>query len=131
MRNLDYRLVPVNVWSYKLESLKKISKVLGPPLRSMRKQVIDLLIIDDITMLMRAIVSGTSDVRTAGNALRHIRRWAAAVGCGIVAGLPLAAGANVPEVGTDKDWEQLELYSDLRDVRVEEGPYDEDYGCDT
>lgn len=130
-KSLRYREVSLNIWYCKLASFKQTAKVLGLHLRTMHKQAIDLLIIDDITMLMKPIVKGTADVRTAGNALRHVRKWAEEVGCGIVAGLPLAKGMEIPQVGADRDWEQLELYSDLREIQIEEGPYDEDYECET
>ncbi len=122
-----YRTISYSRWNRKLTNGGQTTKILQPFLRNMRKMAIDLLIIDDLSQVMPPGIVGASAPRVAGQALRHLRHWADEVGCGILAGLPLPKSQSVPDIGSDSDFEQLEVYSELRAVEFEEGPFDEDY----
>lgn len=126
-----YRAVSYSQWNRKLKNPNQVVKVLQPFLRNMKQMAIDLLIIDDLSQVMPPGIVGAAPARTAGQALRHLRNWADEVGCGILAGLPMPNRQSVPEFGSDDDFSQLEVYSELRVVEFEEGPYDEDYEWDT
>jgi len=105
----------------------KIAKTLNPWLKLLRKQRVDVLIVEEFAQFV-----GGSDrlppQQRAGVGLRALSRWAERVGCATIVAVPLvreeAKPVELPEL--DKTWSNLEVYSDLIQVGVEEND-DETY----
>jgi hypothetical protein len=122
-------VLSLNQWQHHCKSEKKFAELMLPRCATMRRQGLDLLLVDDITQLMEMSLSTSTPIRTAQSAHRYLRKWADRAGCAVICGLPLNANKSCPEI--DDTWGDIEVFTTLRRVMVEDGGYDEDYEHDT
>lgn len=88
-RDKTYVKIGINQALGSGNSLKKFDQLLANWRRLTYKNRVDLLVIDDVAQLYTAGVSGRGSGRNADSANRHVRKWADAAGCAVVAGVPL------------------------------------------
>ena len=82
-------VIEERVWKYQLTGAQAWTKFIFPWQRQMRKQSIDLLVVDDITQLMEPRMATVPPGKVAAQAHRHLRRWADAAGCAVLCGYPV------------------------------------------
>lgn len=116
-------------WAGKAESPKKFAKFMAPWFRDLKDGFLDLLIIDDLVQVSKPLIAGTHPLRVASQGLRNVRKWAEEVGCAVLAGIP-GSDWELPDI-LSKEWEDLEIYSDLIKIKLVDGPFDKDYEWET
>lgn len=132
------RELPSHSWFGKMTSLKKITEALAGAMKQMENQQLDLLIIDDARHMGGPGISGSSPLRGASKLMKTLTKWAEARGCAVVAGVPLRGELSDAKVLAPVDtaentfeWQGFYDWTELRHIAITEGPYDEDYECDT
>lgn len=119
----------MSVWARKGGSHKGLSEILMRHLRLFRDNRLDLMLIEDLSLLAKPIVSGAEGPRTAAEALTAVRKCAKQFGCGVLAGMPLSPKDSEEKADfQDVTWSRLNGSCDLRWVNADgEEEYDEDY----
>jgi len=89
-----------------------LPKLVDPP---------DVVMIDDLSLAGESLsLIGSSRPRCAGSAHKRFRQWGNAMGCAVIAGLPMES--NEPVAIDTPDWDQLRTFATPRLVRaVEDG----------
>jgi hypothetical protein len=80
---------------------------------------IDLVVFDDLSAANTRGFVGRDAFARAGDAHRHLKKWAAGMGAGLLAAVPLD-GRELPDMG-GSEFEQLKTFATLRPVFVTDG----------
>ena len=114
-----------NKWAHEARSLKSLSEALQPFLGFLHNDSVDAVIVDRLDMLNDRFIKSVDRPSwvDAGNAHRHLRKWADEYGCGIIAGIPVGADARSPTtawegIELDDSWDQLKEHTHLVQLRV-------------
>jgi len=109
--------VGVNQWLHAATTPNGLDKFMQRWLKQTSNGRADLLLVDDLALAFRPLVSDYPEPRAAGSAQRNLRKWAEDNGCAVLAGLPLRDLATQDPPVLDADWEQLRAYARLLFVR--------------
>jgi hypothetical protein len=109
-----YFALGVNYWVNSAASRRKFTELLNKLRHRMKRNCVDLLFVDDLSQAQEAGSSLPVALRAHG-AERTIRRCADETGMAVIAGLP-CDDVNP----ADRDWDKLEVYTDLRFVSISE-----------
>lgn len=113
--------IGVNRWGGQAPNIKEFTRFMSGWMRQTYKSRVDLLIIDDLAELAKALIDGYPRERMAAAALKVVNRWAAENGAAVLAGLP--AVEDVPQThdeATAMGWKELYEHSRVILLRRDE-----------
>ena len=117
-KDKTYARVGARQWIGAADSPTAFEKFINRWRRACYRERIDLLVVDDITVVQKEHVKNTAPEQLVANAQRVLRKWADKATCGVLAGFPLD---EIPDKFEGEAWRQLEVYTELRVVTTRPG----------
>lgn len=117
-RDKPYLEVGMQLWHGAAQSQGKLDRFLAGWLRFARRNEIDLLVIDDLTMLVKPAFKGQPPLNTAPAGLGLLRKTCNKLGTGLICGIPRQELVVTEQDDEQRIWNELRQHAHVVPVNI-------------
>lgn len=117
-RDKSYVAVGINQWRHQAQSRNKLGQFIAGWVRYAQGVKFDLIVVDDMTQLVKPAILGSDPIRSAPETLKMLRKVADEFGAGLVCSIPMTTEAGVPAYpdADSRIYDTLGEYATLKPV---------------